>query len=115
MLCRRVSDTSPGSRSARDTVIAPTPARAATSAIVGRPSPRRRRAAPAVDPRLCSGCLSLLMNLARGDGTLEDYARLVQPRVPAAIAADLVVVDSGCTSRDPAEPACLGRLRLTGR
>ena len=36
-------DTRSGSRNARDTVMAPTPASFATSAIVGRPPPRRER------------------------------------------------------------------------
>src|SRR5215510_8744891 len=43
-ICRRKScETRVGSRSARDTVIAPTPASLATSWIVGLPLPRRER------------------------------------------------------------------------
>ena len=42
-LAAQIFGNAPGSRSARDTVIAPTPASLATSAMVGLPPPRRER------------------------------------------------------------------------
>ena len=47
---RSPSETRSGSRNARDTVIAPTPASCATSAMVGRPPPRRERGFIAPSP-----------------------------------------------------------------
>src|SRR3712207_6341091 len=59
MLRRSPSETSSGLRSGRDTVIAPTPALAATSAMVERPSPRPRRRAGAAEVNLSLAMVGL--------------------------------------------------------